>query len=113
MSAVIHLTSAAEDDQQHALRCAAVLRDNESLALDDVTLLLHREGVWIATTDSPERDRLVELLDSGVSATIGTTCLDARDIPHDDVPAGIDLVDSGVSELVRLQSAGHEYVKIP
>ncbi|MFC6974550.1 DsrE family protein [Halomicroarcula sp. GCM10025709] len=113
MDAVIHLTSDAEADRRHALRCATVLRDNDALDLADVALLLHRDGVRLATPASPEYDWLVELLGSGVTVTLGTTCLDAREIPHDAVPAGVELVPSGVSELVSRQAAGAHYVKIP
>ncbi|WP_254272370.1 DsrE family protein [Haloarcula marina] len=113
MYAFVHLTSNDEADRQHALRSVTVLGANESLALDDVTLLLHRDAVEMVRPDAPDREWLVDLVADDLTAVVGETCLDARDIAHEDVPDGVELVDSGVSEVVRLQSAGYHYVKIP
>ncbi|KTG10982.1 hypothetical protein AUR64_07375 [Haloprofundus marisrubri] len=112
MKAVVHLTGEGEADRDFAIRCASALRRNEELALDEITLLAHRDGVRLVTPDAPERSRVAELIETGVSVKAGSTCLDARNLPRDVLP-GVELVPSGVSELVRLQSEGYEYVKIP
>lgn len=112
MNAVVHLTGDSPADRDFALRCAAALRRNESLGPPAVTLLAHRDGVRLVAPDSPERGRVADLIDAGVAVRAGATCLDARDLPRE-VLSGVELVSSGVSELVRLQSEGYQYVKVP
>lgn len=112
MKTVVHLTGEAPADRDFALRCAAALRRNEALGPPVVVLLAHRDGVRLVTPDSPDRERVADLIDAGVVVRAGATCLDARDLPRETL-SGVELVPSGVSELVRLQSEGHEYVKVP
>ncbi|MFC6863868.1 DsrE family protein [Halomicroarcula sp. GCM10025817] len=113
MGALVHLTTDVEADRQHALRSTTVLQTNEELGLEEVALLLHRDAVWMVAPDGPDREWVVDLVDAGITVTLGRTCLDARDISYDAVPDGVDLVPSGVSEVVRRQQAGAAYVKIP
>ena len=112
MNALVHLTSDAIDDRAFARLCAVVLEENEALDLEDITLLAHRDGVWLVAEDSPQRDEVAELIERGVTVKAGASCLDARDIPREVVP-GVELVPSGVVELIRLQSRGYHYVKVP
>ena len=112
VNTVIHLTSDDGDDWGHAIRSARQLVDNEWLAHDGVTLLPHRAGVRIVARDSTHADEVRDLLDRGVAVTVGESCLDALDLRGDTL-AGVETVSSGVTELVRLQSEGHNYVKIP
>ncbi|SFR47782.1 DsrE family protein [Halogeometricum limi] len=113
MKAVVHLTSSAEADREFALRCAAALRRNEELSVEDVTILAHRDGISLVTADAAERDAVAELVEDGVTVKAGATCFDARDVPRSEALPGVELVPSGVGELVRLQSAGYHYVKVP
>lgn len=112
MKAVIHLTSDSDADREFAMRCATALRNNDALGVEAVTLLAHRDGVWLVTDDSPAKDAVTGLLERGVTIKAGGTCLDARNIPRTVLP-GVELVSSGVSELVRLQAEGYHYVKVP
>lgn len=112
MDAVVHLTSDSPEDVDFALRCAAALRGNEDLALDDVTLLAHRDAIRLVADDSLDGDRVSDLVDRGVTVRAGATCFDARGLPRAALP-GVELVPSGVAELVRLQSEGYHYVKVP
>jgi len=112
MNALIHLTGDSEDDRDFALQCASVLRQNDDLSLEDVTLLAHRDGVRLVTPDSQQNEEVVELIEKGVTVKAGATCFDARDMPRDVLP-GVELVASGVSELIQLQSEGYHYAKVP
>jgi intracellular sulfur oxidation DsrE/DsrF family protein len=40
------------------------------------------------------------------------SCFDALDVHREALP-GVEIVPSGVAEVVRLQSEGYNYVKIP
>ena len=112
MKTVIHLTSDDEDDWGHAVRSARQLAANEWLAHDDLTLLPHRAGVRIVSPDSTHAAAVRELIDQGVTVTVGESCLDALDMRRRTLE-GVETVSSGVTELVRLQSDGYNYVKIP
>lgn len=112
MNALVHLTSDSVEDRDFARLCTDLLKQNDALELEDVTLLAHRDGVWLVTEDSPQKDEVTELIEQGVTVKAGASCLDARDLPRDVVP-GVELVPSGVVELVRLQSKGYHYVKVP
>lgn len=112
MNALVHLTSDSIQDRDFARLCAAVLEHNTDLELEDGTLLAHRDGVRFVTDDSPQKDEVAELLEKGVTVKAGASCLEARDLPRDVVP-GVELVSSGVVELVRLQSEEYHYVKVP
>ena len=112
MRTLIHLTSRDEGDWGHALRSARLLREHDQLVHGDVVLLAHREGVWLVVPDSPLADGVADLLDAGASVRAGVTCFDARDLPRAALE-GVDLVPSGVAEVVRLQDWGYHYVKVP
>ncbi|WP_277555524.1 DsrE family protein [Halobaculum limi] len=112
MNTVIHLTTAEEADCSHAVRSARLLAGHEWLDHDAVTLLLHRTGARLAGPDSPFADDVADLLTRGVSVTVGESCLRRLGLTGETL-AGVDTVSSGVAELVRLQSEGFNYVKIP
>lgn len=112
MNALVHLTSDSIEDWEFARLCATVLERSEELELDAVTLLAHRDGVRLITAGSPREDEVAGLLEAGITIKAGASCLDARDLPPDVVP-GVELVPSGVVELIRLQSLGYQYVKVP
>lgn len=112
MKTLIHVTSDAEVDLAHALRSASLLLNHDELSHDDVTVLPHRRAVWVVTPDSSMADDVREVLEQGVTVTAGATCFDATGRPREALP-GVTIVPSGVSEVVRLQSEGYNYVKIP
>lgn len=112
MKALVHLTDGSAEDRDVALRSVAALRRNEELGLEDVVLFAHRDGIRLVTEDSTDGDRVVDLIERGVTVRASATCFDARDLPRETLP-GVELVQSGVGELVRLQSEGYHYVKVP
>ncbi len=112
MKTLIHLTSENEGDAGHALRSASLMLNHDELSPEDVVVLPHRWGVKLFTPDSPLADRILNVLEKGVTVKLGATCFDANDLPREAIE-GIEIVPSGVSESVRLQSEGDNYVKIP
>lgn len=112
MKTLLHLTSDDEADFGHAIRSARLLIDHADLVHEDVTLLPHRRAIRLVATDSPMADEIADLLDRGVTVKGGETCFDATGREPRGLP-GVQLVPSGVSEVVRLQAAGYNYVKIP
>lgn len=112
MKTVVHITSDDEGHFQHAIRCASLLAHHDDLPHENVTLLPHRRGIMLVSADSHLSEDIEELLEQGVIIKAGSTCFDAHQLPRKALP-GVEIVPSGVSELVRLQSEGYNYVKIP
>ena len=112
MRTLIHLTGPDEADWGHALRSARLLRGHDDLVHDDVVLLPHRAGVRLVAPDSPLADEVGDALAAGVAVRAGATCFDALGLPRAPLD-GVDLVPSGVAEVVRLQARGYHYVKVP
>lgn len=112
MNTLIHVTSADDGDFAHALRSASVLLGHDELPHQDVTIVPHRQAVRFVTPDSPMAADVHEAIERGVTITAGATCFEATDRPREAL-AGVTIVPSGVSEVVRLQSEGYNYVKVP
>lgn len=112
MKTLLHITSDEEVHFGHAIRAALLLQRDEELPHEDVTLLAHRWGVRMVTPDSPIADEILDLIENGITVKAGTTCFDANDLPREAL-SGVEIVPSGTRELVRLQSEGYHYVKIP
>lgn len=112
MKTVLHITSDEESHFKHAIRCASLLCQHDELLHQDVTILPHRRGIRLVSADSPLSEDIQEVVEQGVRIKAGSTCFDANNLPHKAV-SGVEIVPSGVSELVRLQSEGYNYVKIP
>lgn len=112
MKTLIHVTSDVDGDLAHALRSSLLLLNHEELPHEDVTVLPHRQAVRVVVPGSSLADDVREALEQGVTVTVGATCLDALGLPRETL-TGVNIVPSGVSEVVRLQAAGYNYVKIP
>ena len=112
METLLHLTSDDEGDWGHAIRSASLLVRHDELRHDDVTLLPHRRGIKLVLPTSPLAADVADLLEQDVTVKAGATCFDALGEPREALD-GVEIVPSGVAEVVRLQAAGYLYVKIP
>lgn len=112
MKTVLHLTSDDPADWGHALRSAGLLATHTDLHHEDVVLLPHHRGIGLVSPTSAMADEVAELLHTGMTILAGATCFDATDRPREALP-GVEIVDSGVSEIVRRQADGYHQVKIP
>lgn len=112
MNTLLHLTSDEEAHVRHTMRSAVLLAGHEELVHESVVLLAHRTAVRTVLPDSRYADEVADLLERGVTVRAGATCFDALERPREALP-GVEVVPSGVSEVVRLQSLGYNYVKVP
>lgn len=112
MKTILHLTSNDEGDWGHAIRSASLLSRHADLEHEDVTLLPHRHGIKVILPDSPLATEVSDLIDQGVTVKAGASCFEALDVPREAL-SGVQIVPSGVAEVVKLQSEGYNYVKIP
>ena len=112
MKTVLHLTSNDEGDWGHAIRSASLLSQHTDLEHKDVTLLPHRYGIKVILPDSPLGPEVSDLIDQSVTVKAGASCFEALGVPREAL-SGVQIVPSGVTEVVKLQSEGYNYVKIP
>ena len=112
MKTVLHLTSDDEGDWGHAVRSASLLHHHDDLRHEDIALVPHRHGVKVLLPESPFSTEISELITEGVTVKAGASCFEALGVPRKTLP-GVEVVPSGVAEVVRLQSEGYNYVKIP
>lgn len=106
---VVHLADDAPERQR------AVLQNVRNLmrALGDVPveLVAHGPGVDLVAGTSPEQDVLGELMAAGLQVRACRNTLDARGLTPAELPAGVDVVDSGVAQLARRQLEGWAYLR--
>ena len=76
-----------------------------------VSLVANAAAVKLFTKDCPKADRVNELAAKGVAFKLCANALRAQQLQKEDMLAACIIVPAGVVELVRLQDAGHAYVK--
>ncbi|RDZ47525.1 hypothetical protein C5B86_00230 [Haloferax sp. Atlit-19N] len=113
MNVVFHVSSADLGDWRHAIRNVRNLLDDETVETDEVTLLANGDAALLFLADSPVRDRLDPLFEAGVRCCACRNSLDGRGFDADRLADGVEVVPSGVGELVARQAAGDAYLKVP
>jgi hypothetical protein len=107
MKTLLHLTSDEDGHVCHAMRSAALLAGHDELVDESIVLLCHRTAARVVLPDSTHGAAVADLLEQGVGVRAGATCFDALKGPRA-VRTGVDIVPSGMSEVVRLQSEGYK-----
>ena len=112
--------------QLHFIPCRLENLSFLGLCLHDISLLNKKIGeagtswplltrnaaaVKLFTKDCPKADRVNELAAKGVAFKLCANALRAQQLQKEDMLAACIIVPAGVVELVRLQDAGHAYVK--
>lgn len=110
MRAVFHLSSDDPDVHGRILSNVTNLLDDESVDLDDVAVVTNGGGLHLVTTASAHRDRVAALRDRGVAFKQCENTMDGTGLGPGDLLEGVEVVPSGVGELVRLQEAGYAYL---
>ncbi|RDZ63183.1 hypothetical protein C5B90_08440 [Haloferax sp. Atlit-12N] len=113
MNVVFHVSSADLGDWRHAIRNVRNLLDDETVETGEVTLLANGDAALLFLADSPVRDRLDPLFEADVRCCACQNSLDGRGIDTDRLADGVEVVPSGVGELVTRQAAGDAYLKVP
>lgn len=116
MQTVIHVSSPAPHDQQHAMVNVLNLLTDESVSVpdDDVTVVANGAGVRLfveATTSN--RELVEELRERGVTLLACRNAMRGMGATDDDLLPGVEGVPSGSGALARLQSEGYGYIKAP
>jgi len=111
MRAVFHHSN---DDSERHTRVVNNIRnllDDETVDVENVTLVANSGGIRLLTTDSPQKARIERLLEAGVSVKQCRNTLTGSGLTETDLIDGVELVAAGVGELTRLQAEGYAYLK--
>lgn len=112
---VVHVTTADADGWRQALRNLSNLYDDESIPIppDMIAVVANGGAVRFLRAGVPEADRLTRMTDAGVRIAACARSLERLGYPPEDLADGVGTVSSGVAEVVKLQWAGHGYLKLP
>ncbi|WP_411966739.1 DsrE family protein [Haloferax sp. YSSS75] len=113
MNVVFHVSSGTLSEVSHATNNVRNLLRDETTDSEVVTLLANGDSVYFFTADSPIADYVESLIEAGVRCRVCRNSITGRDIAADELVDGIELVPSGVGELVKRQAAGDAYLKVP
>jgi len=111
MRVVFHHST--DDAKLHARTVSNIanLLDDETVTVDNVALVTNSGGLVLVTEESPERERVEQLLDRGVAIKQCRNTIRGAGITEANLIDGVEVVPSGVGELARLQDAGYGYIK--
>ena len=116
MQTVFHVSSPDPHDHRHAMVNVLNLLEDGSVPVvgDDVTLVTNGGAVRMLLGETAAHAEFVERLRGvGVSLCACGNALRGQGWTAEDLLPGVDVVESGVGELARLQAVGYGYVKAP
>ena len=112
MNVVFHCSSASTGDHERALANVRNLLADDSVALDDLAVVLNGEAVRSVVAGAPHADAVAALTEA-VRFVACSNSLRSRDIDPETLVAGVERGSSGVGTVVKLQDEGYRYVKVP
>ena len=77
----------------------------------EAELVANFEGVKALLKTGPNADRVKKLAGKGVRFAVCANTLRGMDLREDDFPEPVEIVSSGMGELVRRQAEGWAYIK--
>lgn len=107
---LVHLDEAAPDKHASVLVNISNLL-NELGDETHVELVVHGPGLLAVIAVAPHSAKVGELLSRGVTVTACANTMRAMNISIDDLIDGVQVVPSGVAELVRRQRQGWAYLR--
>jgi intracellular sulfur oxidation DsrE/DsrF family protein len=111
MRTVFHLVQGDEDDQKTTLTIAENLSKDETIEMDDITIVAQADGIGPVTQGGTHSDVVESLIEAGISFKACSNTLDMKDLTEEDLVEGVETVSSGASALTRLQEDGYAYVR--
>lgn len=78
----------------------------------EVSLVIHSKGVYpFKKNKNANRQKIEKLISKGVTISVCNNTLQALNLELDDFIDGINIVSSGMGEIVRKQGEGWLYIK--
>jgi intracellular sulfur oxidation DsrE/DsrF family protein len=112
MDVVFHCSSGDSADHGHVLANARNLLADDTVALDDLAVVLNGEAVRAVVEHAPHAAAVAKLADD-VRFVACSNSLAGRDIDPETLLEGVERGSSGVGTVAKLQEAGYHYVKVP
>ena len=87
-------------------------RESVGAANSEVIVIAHGNGIgMVQSANVAQTERIKKLLTEGVQFTACENTLKRKKITKEEIMPGVGFVDSGVAEVVRLQTDGWAYIK--
>ena len=112
MKTVLHISDDDTRKVSELLGNIRNLREDSSVDNEATVVLMNGDAVNTALGDSEAAEFFREELENMVSFRVCSNSLKGRDIEPEDLLQGIEVVESGVGELTKLQSEGFSYIRL-
>lgn len=107
---VVHLTESDPNKQENVLRNIMNLL-NEIDPATPVELVVHGPGIAVALAATPLAEKVEELIKTGANVSACANTLRAQSLSVEQLIKGVDVVPSGIAQVVRRQWQGWAYVR--
>jgi intracellular sulfur oxidation DsrE/DsrF family protein len=77
----------------------------------EIEMVVYGDGIAMLRDDSLVPNKVEEALDEGVKIVACENTMKAQNISRDHMLPGIDYVEAGIVELIKLQAAGWAYIR--
>lgn len=101
-----------EEDGKKALNNILNLIDDLNGDYEEIELVVHSEGVKSFLKESDLKDNINKVLEKKVKISACQNTLDNLNLSNENLISGIDIVSSGVGEIVKKEDEGYLYIKV-
>lgn len=112
MKTVLHISTDDTGKVSELLGNIRNLREDSTVENEATVVLMNGDAVKTALQDSKASEFFRDELDNGVSLRVCSNSLEGRDIDPENLLHGVEVVESGVGELTKLQSEGFSYIRL-
>jgi intracellular sulfur oxidation DsrE/DsrF family protein len=111
----VHYSSGDLAHWQQAINNVSNLFRDESVPTGDgdLSLVVNGYAIRFLTESAVDAERVRRMAGAGVRVVACGNSMERFDVSEEDLVDGVEIVNSGVAELVRLQAGGAAYVKVP
>lgn len=105
MNVIFHLNETRRFDHCYA-NIINLMKEDE---VDEIHLLINGEPVSLAVLGKEKR--INDLVEKGIMVSVCQNALNANNIAKDDLVKNVNVVPTGVFELMKRQEQGYSYIK--
>lgn len=112
---VAHVTTDEVNGWQMALRNLANLARDESVQTrpEQIQVVVNGPAVRFLLASAPESASIAQMTEAGVAVKVCGNSLERFDYDPDSLAAGVEVIGSGVAEVLRAQQHGAHLLKLP
>ncbi|MFB6245875.1 MAG: DsrE family protein [Candidatus Nanohaloarchaea archaeon] len=112
MDCVFHLSTDDDKKKNELLNNVANLLRDDTVEVENVSVVLNSSAVSIALEDSEVSSRIKKLCELGVEIELCSNSVESSSYGEEDFIDAADLVPSGVGRLNQLQDRGYNLVRV-